>query len=217
MGVMYKVYFLQDNTIDKGYCDHIEAVVQDVYQHIHKVLGVESCEIIVSSQRSSLFGGELFRSFLCDADSFYLYGNSEMIQSASREAITTNLKEHLYNGLYATARICRLGLAVDCGLREEVVGEGLSAHFVCEQLGKKPSTWYTHLEKEKIPAFLTTMRSEAPGNGLYEKWFRGSEEEGIPPFTAHALGYHAVAAYLKKTRKASIHALGTPAKEILVW
>lgn len=211
---MYAVHILQDSGISEKDQSQIESTVGEVHSAMQEVLSIEECDILFTSNAKKVQPGEIFQSFLCDASSFYVFVDVESLSRAGNKEIATNLVEHLYNGLYATARIRCIHLDVDCGLKEEVIGEGLSAHFVCEMVGRRPRSHYTQLREEEVEAFLRAMQSDAILDAPYEKWFRGSEEEGIPPYALHAVGFSLVDTYLKKTRQTSVHALETPAATI---
>ena len=214
---MYTIHFLQDSGIVESDRRHIESVAQKIHWDIRDSLGMEKCEIFFGSNRDKVLQGEVFQSFLCDADSFYVYVDNDALRAAGQSECDANLIDHLYGGLYATARIRCMNLRSDCGLQEEAVGEGLSAHFVCEQLGRKPKPHHTQLSRERADDLLRAMRDESMRGGSYEKWFRGSRDEGIPPLAAHALGFIAVGTYLEKRKKTSVRAIATPADEILSW
>ncbi|MDE0243205.1 MAG: DUF2268 domain-containing putative Zn-dependent protease [Candidatus Kaiserbacteria bacterium] len=211
---MYVVHVLQDSGISEKDRVYIESVVEGVYKAMQDVLSMEECAILFSANAHKVQPGEIFQSFLCDESSFYVFVNLDALSRAGKKEITANLTEHLYNGLYATARVRCMNLDADCGLREEVIGEGLSAHFVCEMTRRKPKPYYTHLHEEEVQTFLQAMRHDAAKDVSYEKWFRGSREEGIPSHTIHAVGFSLVDMYLKKTKLTSVRALETPATTI---
>ena len=55
----------------------------------------------------------------------------------------------------------------------------------------------------------------AGGSGAVEKWFVGSDGEGIPKFAALSVGFGIVAEYLEKTGKSSTDVLSLSAEEFV--
>ena len=129
--------------------------------------------------------------------------------------VTDNLTEHLLGGLYSTARAGHIGLNADCGLLEEVVGEGLAGHFITEYTGNKPKSYYTQIPERDIAALWDRVRQECVVQDAdIEKWYWGDEREGIPPLAALTVGYAAVNKYKQKTKATSIDMIAVFAENI---
>lgn len=85
-------------------------------------------------------------------------------------------------------------------LFEAMISEGLADHFAMEVTGrKKPPVWSMALTDKQKKGFLKRASKEWNLSTYdHNAWFYGSEKKKIPRWTAYTLGYHLVAAYLRK-------------------
>ena len=133
---MYTIHFLTEGQeiSDEGR-GIIEGVVRAVYERVHRMLDLPECDVFFSLSKKRVFAGEIFGESLNDESSCYVFVDWEAFLrgvSDDSDGVARNFAEHLYAGLYATARIRRTGVGSDCGLLEEIVGEGLAGHFMSE-------------------------------------------------------------------------------------
>lgn len=85
-------------------------------------------------------------------------------------------------------------------LFEAIISEGLADHFAMEVTERKnPPAWSISLTAKQKKKFLKMAFKEwnLPTYD-HNAWFYGSKKRKIPRWTAYALGYDIVAAYLQK-------------------
>ena len=214
---MYTVHFLKgERRLDDSLKSIIESTTSEVYQEVHQKLALPSCEIFVLADPNRVIDGEMFREFLNDAESCYIFVNDTEAHRATQEdpsTIVQNYTEHLCAALYSTARILHTGVTDDCGLLEEVINEGLAGHFMSEVVGGTPKKYYIALSEKQIKMLWKQVLDECSKTTAdTDKWFWGSEAEQIPPLAAFSIGFSAAARVLKKTGGSSVDMLRTPAR-----
>lgn len=228
---MYKTHFLKGAIVPtETVKQHIEETVREVFEQVHKGLNLEECEILFTHNPKKIQEGELFGGFPCDSASCYVCFAGDALERETRdnpERVRKNLTEHLLNILYATARTKHINLETDCGLLEEIIGEGLAARFTVEMTASEPKPWHTQLSDTDIDRLWKEVRAECAEENTrtgkdrmerhrnIEKWFRGNSEENIPPLTALALGFATVETYLNRTGKNSVETITVPAENII--
>lgn len=215
---MYSTHFLQgENTLTNDAQQIIERSVLKVYDETHKELDFKECAVFVVVNSKKIPAGEMFLGFPYDQTAVYLFADDIKTASHNRDHVDQNATEHLYRSLYATARASHMGLDADCGLLEEVVGEGLSEVFVTEKMSTAPKERYTLFSDADIKQLWGKMKCEFDAaNPDVEKWFWGNVSEGVPPFTACSVGFAVAKAYLDAVKKRSVEVLTTPAKDMVV-
>lgn len=201
----------------------IEGAVSKACADVGEDLDLAVCEIFVTARSGKMPRDGMFNAFSYDHAGVYLFVYADMIEQsvsdsdADKTSVERSLLTHLYRSLYATARARHINLDADCGLLEEVVGEGLSELFVSEKTADPPSDRYTQLSEGDIKRFWKKMGSEFDSACPdIEKWFSGNSAEGIAPFTACSVGFAVAKAYLENTGRCSTDALVVPARDIAV-
>ena len=215
---MYQVRFLKDDgRLHINAKEYIEQIVHQLHSGVHEDIGLPECEILFITNAGKILPGECFQESTGDEDSLYMFvdeGVNEKLKT-EQKYVTDNLTEHLLGGLYSTARAGHIGLSADCGLLEEVVGEGLAGHFITEYTGNKPKSYYTQIPERDIAALWDRVRQECVVQDAdIEKWYWGDEREGIPPLAALTVGYAAVNKYKQKTKATSIDMIAVSAENI---
>lgn len=218
---MYTTHFLQgEHTLKDDVRRVVEHTISKVCRKVGKDLNIDNCEVFVAANAKKIPQGDMFLGFSYDQAGVYLFVRAEILEqkiTSHRELIEQEISEHVYRSLYTTARARHMNLGADCGLLEEVVSEGLSETFVTEMMSSSPKKRYVQFSDEEISAFWKRMGAEFDSASPdIERWFLGSEHEGIPPFTACSIGFAVAGAYLTNERKGSTGALTTPAKDIAV-
>ena len=217
---MYTVHFLEgDTTLTEEAQESIERSVEKVYQKVHTHLNLEECEILVSINTKKIPNEAIFLGSSCEENAMYLFTNADTLHrnltESNNDLIQNHAMEHCCRGLYTTARTKHIGLDIDCGLLEEVIGEGLAEIFAREIMEKNLKNSQNQHPEEEIKQLWEKIKNEskqsAPNS---EKWFRGSQEENIPPLSAYTVGQAIADAYLNTIKKKSFEVLTVPAKII---
>ena len=217
---MYRAHFLKgDSTaLSEEARRIIEQSIEKVYQNIHSDLGIEECEVLITVNPKKVLKDDMFLGLSYDDSAIYLFADAETVHKTlgdNKDAIAENATEHCYRSIYTTARTKHIGLEADCGLLEEVINEGLAEIFVTENMNTRPKNRYTQFSEKEIQRLWRKIQDEhRTANPDIEKWFWGSKEENISPFTACAVGYAVATAYLNPFNKKSHEALTVPAKDI---
>ncbi len=216
---MYETHFLKDDgRLSAETKAHIETVVGEGYGKVHTTLNLIDCNIFFIISEKRILPGECFQESPCDHDSLYMFidcGIEKRLED-NQQYVTDNLIDHLFGGLYATARAKNIGLTAECGLIEEIISEGFSGHFIAEQNGGQVKPYYTNLQKNEIASLWRHVIDEgAVNNTDIEKWYWGSDKEKIPPLAALSLGYAAVNSYLRQIKRDSGVGLTTPAGRVV--
>lgn len=218
---MYTTHFLQgERVLENTVRDVVEHSVIQAHKEVGEDLDLGECEVFVMTNAEKIPEGGMFLGLSYDQAGIYLFVNAPLVEqkvTQNTASVKKNLLEHLYRSLYATARAKHMNLNADCGLLEEVINEGLSELFVIEKTLSVPQNRYTQLSDEEIKQFLKRMGPDFDSTKPdIAKWFFGNEYENVPPFTAYSVGFAVADAYLKNTKRKSVDALTTPARDIAV-
>ena len=216
---MYKTHFLKNkNEINEEAKVCMQKSVEEVQKQIYSELALEECDILIATNPKKVMKEEMVQGFPGDQGSMYLMVDDKALEKQMKKdpkEVIKNVKEHLCGGLYLTARAKHLGIEADCGLLEEIVGEGLAEHYAAQKTGREPKEQYRALTKKDIQRLWKQIKKEVMNPKIdVEKWFRGDKEENIPPHAALPLGFAATEIYFKKTGKNSLNSITISAKEI---
>ena len=217
---MYEIHFLaSEERLEDSLQEAIREIVEEVYSNMHTLLSLKECKINFIVKKNS-DDPNVFRVFGGDVDSFYISVDrvsALTLLDSDKEVFTKGLSEHLYSGLYETARANKLENTVGDCLFDEVIEAGLVAHFIEEVTGSRQKH-HDSISPEELSEMKEKLR-EICANGLecdINSWFKGSDSENLPPQAVSIVGYHIVDTYLSKGDIKSTDVLGVPACKFVI-
>ena len=179
---MYTVHFLADAEIlDDSLQTAISEVVSSVYLRISELIKIGECSVLVTTNKRIRDSG-VFTSYSGDAEGFYIAINPKMAMALLKKGsdiFNSKIQEHILAGLYATARSRNHGEETEYTLLEEIVEEGLIAHFIEEILGTKQDH-HGKLSNKEIDQLKSRMKEDCKdGSCDINNWFIGTTD-GLP-------------------------------------
>ena len=209
---MYNIHFLADTSyISTDVQDVIRKSVDRVYGEVSELLSLKDCSVLVK-ENVNIPNDIVFDSYTGDAEGFYIMINPKTIEGfvqKGEDFIYENIKEHVLAGLYATNRSQHHEKEDSYTLLEEIVEEGLIAHFIEEIQGRKDS-FHDKMSVSEIDTLYERMKVECKNKDCnINDWFSGTDD-GIPEKAVRIVGYRVVNNYLSKHNLKSTDVITVP-------
>ena len=212
---MYNLNFLENKTeFSEELKEIIHFAFQFAFEETKTILNINKLEVLFINKDLSK-NNELFFSSIEGDGSLYVFTDikeiEKLLKSKKLEKLKTDLNEQIYNGLYRIARLNRCQLLLDCDTKEEIISEGLAAHFVIQLLGGKPKEYHTLTTLEEAEKLF----KEIIDKDNFEKYLLGDGD--IKRRTGISVAYRVVGNYLDKTKQTSVSVLDVLAKDMSIF